>query len=185
MGRVSPDAARSASLGNLSTDKVVNVDILPIPYQVGGLLKYRILIPALLSVSALAAVGCGGASDSTDDASAAPSSSGRTQLALVASSTPEVVYDQVIPDFQKTADGKDVGFKTSYGASGEQSRAVDAGLKADVVSVSTEPDMQRLVDSGLVDSGWKSATPSHGLVTTSLVSFIVRRGNPKHIKTWD
>ena len=147
-------------------------------------MKPRILIPTLLSLSALVAAGCGGASDASGGGSA-PSSSGKTKLSLVAYSTPEVVYDQIIPDFQKTSDGKDVGFATSFGASGEQSRAVEAGLKADVVSFSTEPDMQRLVDAGLVGSDWKSATPSHGLVTTSLVSFIVRKGNPKHIKTWD
>src|SRR3954454_898475 len=162
-----------------------NAAILPIPYQVGGLLKPRTLIPALLTVSALVAAGCGGASDSTDDSSAAPSSSGKTKLALVAYSTPEVVYDEIIPDFQKTADGKDVGFKTSYGASGEQSRAVEAGLKADVVTFSTEPDMTRLVDAGMVPADWKGQTSSNGLVTTSLVSFIVRKGNPKYIKTWD
>ena len=45
--------------------------------------------------------------------------------------------------------------------------------------------MTRLVDAGLVDGGWKEATDTEGLVTTSLVSFVVRKGNPKNIKTWD
>ena len=52
------------------------------------------------------------------------------------------------------------------------------------MSFSLEPDMDRLVKAGLVDSNWAD-TPSKGLVTTSLVSFIVRKGNPKDIKTWD
>jgi sulfate transport system substrate-binding protein len=95
-----------------------------------------------------------------------------------------VVYDEIIPDFKKTAAGSGIGFKTSFGASGEQSRAVEAGLKADVVSFSIEPDMTRLVKDGLVTSDW-NATPTKGLVNTSLVSFIVRKGNPKHIRTWD
>jgi sulfate/thiosulfate transport system substrate-binding protein len=77
-----------------------------------------------------------------------------------------------------------VGFKSSFGASGEQSRAVEAGLKADVVSFSIEPDITRLVDAGLVGKDW-SSKPHKGLVTTSVVSFIVREGNPKNIKTWD
>jgi sulfate/thiosulfate transport system substrate-binding protein len=149
-------------------------------------MRTRILIPALVASTALVASGCGGASDSSSDSSAAASSGGgATKLSLVAYSTPEVVYDQIIPDFQKTADGKGVAFQSSYGASGEQSRAVEAGLEADVVSFSTEPDMTRLVDAGLVDRRWKSATPSKGLVTTSLVSFIVRKGNPEHIRSWD
>ena len=149
----------------------------------------KLLLP-LLALAALVAAGCGGASD--DTASGAPSSSSsgggggsKTTLSLVAYSTPEVVYDEIIPDFQKTAAGKGVGFKTSYGASGEQSRAVEAGLKADVVTFSLAPDVDRLVKDDLVSADWPKATPHDGLVTTSLVAFIVRKGNPKHIKTWN
>jgi sulfate transport system substrate-binding protein len=147
----------------------------------------KLLLP-LTAVAALVATGCGGSSDTGGSDSSASSSSSATakgdQLSLVAYSTPQVVYDEVIPDFEKTEAGNGVGFKTSFGASGEQSRAVEAGLKADVVSFSVEPDMKRLVDAGLVDAGWKSA-PHDGLVTTSLVSFVVRNGNPKNIKSWD
>jgi sulfate/thiosulfate-binding protein len=140
------------------------------------------------------AAGCGGADDSNSgDASSAGSSTSssssaggeKSTLSLVAYSTPEVVYDEIIPDFKKTPEGANVSFKTSFGASGEQSRAVEAGLKADIVSFSIEPDTTRLVKAGLVDEAWKSQTSSDGLVTTSLVSFIVRKGNPKNIKTWD
>ena len=134
---------------------------------------------------ALTVAGCsGGASDSTTGGDAAASDGENGTIALVAYSTPQVVYDEIIPAFQKTAAGKGVGVKTSFGASGDQSRAVEAGLDADVVSFSIEPDIQRLVDAKIVDAGW-AATPSDGLVTTSLVSFIVRKGNPKGIRTWD
>jgi len=144
---------------------------------------------ALLALGALAAVaGCGGSSDTSGgDTHAGASSDGagnaKTTLSLVAYSTPEVVYDQIVPDFQKTAAGSGVGFKTSYGASGDQSRAVDAGLRADVVTFSTEPDMTRLVRDGIVAADWNRG-PSRGLVTTSVVAFVVRKGNPKHIRTW-
>jgi sulfate/thiosulfate transport system substrate-binding protein len=145
------------------------------------------ILLSTLAVAALALAGCGGASDDSSDSSASSGASGgaaKSSLSLVAYSTPEVVYDEIIPDFQKTADGRDVGFKTSYGASGDQSRAVEAGLRADVVSFSTEPDMTRLVDSRQVAADW-NATPNRGLVTTSVVAFVVRKGNPKNIKTWD
>ena len=141
-------------------------------------LLFAVLVAGLMAVTA-----CGGASDSTSD-SGSSTDKGKTALSLVAYSTPQVVYDEIIPEFQKTGDGEGVGFKSSFGASGEQSRAVEAGLKADVVSFSTEPDMTRLVDAGLVGKDWNS-TPNKGLVTTSVVSFIVRKGNPKNIKTWD
>jgi sulfate/thiosulfate transport system substrate-binding protein len=144
--------------------------------------------PTLLLILILVALGlaaCGGASDeSSGNTATAGSGNGGATLSLVAYSTPEVVYDEIIPDFQKTSEGKGVKFKTSFGASGEQSRAVEGGLPADVVSFSIEPDMERLVKADLVDAGWKSA-PHDGLVTTSVVSFIVRKGNPKNIRTWD
>jgi len=140
-------------------------------------LLFAVLVAGLMAVTA-----CGGSSDSTTGSSS--SDKGTKSLSLVAYSTPEVVYDEIEPLFQKTGAGEGVGFKSSFGASGEQSRAVEAGLKADVVSFSLAPDMDRLVKAGLVDSNWAD-TPSKGFVTTSLVSFIVRKGNPKGIKTWD
>src|SRR3954471_7971945 len=134
---------------------------------------------ALSVLAALIAAGCGGASDSKEGTGSS-SGSGKTQPSLVAHSTPEVVYDEVIPQFQKTEPGAGVSFKTSYGASGDQSRAVEAGQKADVVAFSLEPDLDRLVKAGLVSQGAEDKW-----VSTSVVSFVVRKGNPKNIKTWD
>jgi sulfate transport system substrate-binding protein len=147
--------------------------------------KLKTLLP-LLVVAALAAAGCGGASDSSSSASSGSGGGGKSTstLSLVAYSTPEVVYNQVIPAFQKTGAGKGVGFKTSYGASGDQSRAVESGLKADVVAYSLAPDVDRLVKAGLVDANW-AAGPTKGLVSTSVVALVVRKGNPKHITGWD
>ena len=137
-------------------------------------------------LAALVVAGCGGSEDDTGgSASAGSGEDAKTQLSLVAYSTPEVVYDEIIPAFRNTPAGKGVGFKTSFGASGEQSRAVEGGLAADVVSFSIEPDVDRLVDAGLVAKDWKSATPTKGLVSKSIVSFIVRKGNPKKIETWN
>jgi sulfate/thiosulfate-binding protein len=143
-------------------------------------------LAALASAATLAA--CGGSADSSSSGGSPGGSGGSGSggsISLVAYSTPEVVYDQIIPAFNQTAEGKGVKFKTSYGASGEQSRAVAAGLKADVVTLSLAPDVDKLVDAGLVPKDWTSATPHGGFVTTSLVSFVVRKGNPKHIKGWD
>jgi sulfate transport system substrate-binding protein len=106
-----------------------------------------------------------------------------TKLALVAYSTPKDAYGQLIPAFQKTAAGKDVSFSQSYGASGDQSRAVGAGLSADIVALSLAPDISSLVQKHLVAQSWNK-DKFHGMVTRSVVVFVVRDGNPKHIKTW-
>src|ERR671930_1828948 len=104
-------------------------------------------------------------------------------VTLVAYSTPKDAYAQLIPAFQKTTAGKGVSFSQSYGASGEQSRAVAAGLDADVVAFSLAPDITTLVQKHLVPQRWNKDR-WHGMVTRSLVVFVVRDGNPKKIKTW-
>jgi sulfate transport system substrate-binding protein len=125
----------------------------------------------LLAVLVLGVAACGG------------SSGGSGTISLVAYSTPQEAYGQIIPAFKKTADGKDVDFKQSYGASGDQARAVEAGLKADVVALSLQPDVDKLVPK-TVAQGWNK-DEYDGFVTNSVVVFAVRKGNPKNIKTWD
>lgn len=139
---------------------------------------------ALLATLALVVTGCGGSSDEAGGSASSDGDGSAGEISIVAYSTPEVVYNEIIPDFQATPEGKGVAFKRSFGASGDQSRAVEAGQKADFVSFSTEPDMTRLVDAGLVAEDWRD-NPNRGLVNTSLVAFIVREGNPKNIKNWD
>lgn len=107
------------------------------------------------------------------------------QVNLVAYSTPETVYDEaLIPGFQKTSEGDGATFKNSFGPSGDQQRAIIAGQPADYVHLSLEPDMQALVDAGIVDSNWNQNT-YNGIVQDSVVVFAVRKGNPKNIQTWD
>ena len=117
-------------------------------------------------------------------APSAPARKADTELRLVAYSTPREAYAQLIPMFQKTAAGKDVSFSQSYGASGEQARAVRAGLKADLVALSLAPDVDELVKAGLVFKGW-TKKPYKGMVTNSVVVFVLRDGNPKNIKSWN
>src|SRR2546421_10663493 len=105
------------------------------------------------------------------------------KLALVAYSTPKDAYAKIIPAFQKTAPGKGVSFSQSYGASGEQARAIANGLPADVVELSLAPDITTLVQAHVVPSSW-AKDKYRGIVTRSIVVFIVRNGNPKHIRTW-
>jgi len=135
------------------------------------------LVGALaLLVTALAATAGIGA--------AAPDRSSDTKLGLVAYSTPREAYGKLIPLFQKTSAGDGVSFSQSYGASGEQTRAVKAGLDADVVALSLAPDMDELVAAGKVDAKWKKQSYK-GMVTNSVVVFVVRDGNPKKIRSWN
>ena len=94
---------------------------------------------------------------------------------IVAYSTPETVYkDGLIPAFKKTSQGADASFSTSFGPSGDQSRAVESGQPASVVHFSIQPDMQRLVDAGQVDSNWDQNSYNGFVRTPSSCSSSVR-----------
>jgi sulfate transport system substrate-binding protein len=126
----------------------------------------------------VALASCGG----TDGGSSA-SAGGSAKLSLVAYSTPKEAYEEIIPAFIKTPQGKGVSFSQSYGASGDQARAVIAGLPTDVVALSLEPDISKLVKEKLVSADWGSG-PTKGIVSHSIVVIGVRPGNPKHISGW-
>jgi len=138
------------------------------------------------AVLALAVAACGGASDEVGGGSenAAAASGGGSKLSLVAYAVPKVGFDRAIPAFNATPEGQGVTFSQSYGASGDQSRKVEAGLEADVVNFSVEPDITRLVKAGLVDESWNQ-NEHKGVPFGSVVTIVTRKGNPENIKTWD
>ncbi len=106
------------------------------------------------------------------------------KLSLIAYSTPREAYARLIPAFQATPAGNGVTFTQSYAASGDQARAVQAGLKADIVALAIAPDVDVLVKAGLVDQNWNKES-YRGMVHDSVVVFAVRDGNPKKLKTWN
>ncbi|MCU1367599.1 MAG: subI, partial [Ilumatobacteraceae bacterium] len=118
------------------------------------------------------------------DVTPATDNSGPVNLNLVAFSTPKAADGAIEAAFAATAEGAGTTFTESFGASGDQSRAVVSGLSADVVHFSLEGDVTRLVKEGLVADDW-NAGPTKGIVSTSVVVIAVRPGNPKHITGWD
>ena len=129
---------------------------------------------------AVAATGVLALSGCSSDSSA----SSANEVNLVGYSVLEQANAEVTKAFQGTGDGKDVDFKESYGASGDQARAVIAGQPADEVHLSLEPDVTKLVDEGIVADDWKD-NATKGICTQSVVVMVVKPGNPKHIDSWD
>jgi sulfate transport system substrate-binding protein len=136
---------------------------------------------------AVLVAGCGGSDSSSGSTSggSGSSSSGGTKLDVVGYSTPESVYAEFLePAFEKTAEGKGVSFSNSFGASGDQSRAVVAGQPASVVHFSQAGDMERLVEEGeIVAKGWDQ-NKYKGIATDSVVVILVEKGNPLGIKSF-
>jgi len=139
---------------------------------------------------ALIVAGCGGGSSTTSGSvtsgeESSGGSPGGAKLSVVGYSTPESVYTEVLqPAFEKTPQGEGVSFSDSFGASGDQSRAVAAGQPASVVHFSTGSDMERLVEEGeIVSKDWNKQA-NNGIATTSLVVILVEKGNPLGIKSF-
>ncbi|WP_205473385.1 sulfate ABC transporter substrate-binding protein [Nocardioides sp. SYSU D00038] len=137
-------------------------------------IRIKAAVAGLAGVLALTACGSGGDSASDDDKT----------IRLVGFAVPEAANKAIAEEFEKTDAGDGVKFKTSYGASGDQSRAVADGLAADYVHFSVATDVARLVDAGLVDASWNQ-DENKGIVSTSIVVLGVREGNPKNIQGWD
>ena len=135
----------------------------------------RVVALTAVSAAALTLAGCAGTSSGGSDANS---------VSIAGFSVLQTANKQLIADFQKTSAGKGVTFKQSYGASGDQARAVLGGLKADEAHLSLEPDMQKLVDGGVVDKSWADGA-NKGILTQSVVVIVVRKGNPKHITGWN
>src|ERR671914_203254 len=123
--------------------------------------RARLRLSAVSVAAALLAVlvaACGGGAGG----------SGVPWLAPSANSTPQEAYEEIIPAFRKTAAGDGVEFRQSYGSSGDQARAVEAGLDADVVALSLAPDVDKLVEAKKVAADW-SKDKYDGFVTNSVV----------------
>lgn len=121
-------------------------------------------------LAGFAAVGCGGSGGT-----------GENTIYLVGYSTPGPIYEKVIePAFQESVWGEGTTFVNSFGPSVDQSRAVAAGQPASVVNFANRGDVERLVDAGVIPRDWKNID-SH----KSAVAMIVRKGNPKGLKTFN
>jgi sulfate transport system substrate-binding protein len=131
----------------------------------------RFLLPALIITAVLAS------------AAAAQARQAGTNLSFVAYSTPKAVMGILINRFEHQPAGQGVTFSQSYNASGAQAKAIAGGLPCDIAFLSTGLDMDTVADAGIVAKNWTSA-PQGGMAADSVVAFVVRPGNPKHIHTW-
>ncbi|MGN6504761.1 MAG: sulfate ABC transporter substrate-binding protein [Tepidisphaeraceae bacterium] len=118
---------------------------------------------------------------------AGPAPAATQQLTLVGYGVAKPVYAKIIPAFKKLwkqQSGNDVSFKESYGGSGAQTRAILSGLDADILVTNVQQYVDPLVEKGLVKADWSKRVPNDGSPVTSVIVMVVRKGNPKGLKTW-
>src|SRR5690606_37353678 len=128
------------------------------PTTEGTPMHRRWKTPLAVLVASATLVGlaaCGSSSDSSSGDSSGDGSGDET-IHVVGFAVPEAANKAIAAEWNETPEGEGVGFQTSYGASGDQSRAVVDGLDADYVHFSVSSDVTRLVDAGLVAEDWNA-----------------------------
>lgn len=146
--------------------------------------KFTQVVITMLTLLSLVACGSKGSTDSAN--TTASSGKGAITLTLGAYTTPREAYAKIIPLFEaqwKAQTGQDIKFEESYLGSGAQARAIVQGFEADIAALSLEADITNIAKAKLITHDWKSAQ-NKGIVSTSIVAFAVRKGNPKGIKDW-
>lgn len=94
-------------------------------------------------------------------------------------------YDKLFAAYWKRKTGQSVTVQQSHGGSGAQARAVIQGLEADVVTLALGYDVDAIAKTGALPADWQNRLPDHSTPYTSTIVFVVRKGNPKHIRDWD
>ena len=133
--------------------------------------------PSLCLLSLVLVTGGCGSSEAPGDSAT---------FTLGAYTAPREAYAAILPSFRdqwQERSREPLEARESYLGSGAQSRAIVSGFEADVAALSLEPDIQTLVDAGLVRPDW-NAGPHRGMVTRSVVVIGVREGNPENIHDW-
>ncbi len=95
-------------------------------------------------------------------------------------------FNQAFAKYWKAKTGQTVTIEQSHGGSSKQARAVIDGLQADVVTLALAYDIDAISqNAGLLPADWHKRLPQNSAPYTSTIVFLVRQGNPKHIKDWD
>ena len=157
------------------------------PIRLRRLYDAALVVLVILILAACSASNASDSSTSASGGSCTPSDS--PTITFLAYSTPQEVYDaKIIPAFKSMwkdeHDGQIVNFLESYGPSTTQAQNVVNGQPADVVALSLAPDVDTIEQAGLITHDWTDA-PDGGMVSSSVVVFDVRPGNPKGIKDWN
>ena len=97
-----------------------------------------------------------------------------------------VDYNAAFSKYWQAKTGDTVKVNQSHGGSGKQARAVIDGLQADVATLALAYDVDQLYDKAkLIPKDWQTRLPNNSTPYTSTIVFLVRKGNPKHLNTWD
>lgn len=144
-----------------------------------------------LVLGTLALVACGKPSGTVEQQATepgAPAAAKEVELLNASYDPTRELYDAVNAAFAQSyasSGGPKVTVHQSHGGSAKQARAVIDGLEADVVTLGLAYDVDAVSRSGLIPADWATRLPNKSVPFTSTIVFLVRQGNPKHVRDWD
>jgi sulfate/thiosulfate transport system substrate-binding protein len=139
--------------------------------------KALMLLAGATALALLIAIGAGRADDKND-----------VELLNASYDVSRELFTHINPAFAaewKKKTGQTVEIRQSHGGSSKQARAVAEGMRADVVTFNQATDVAFLSKRGLVAADWQKRLPNQASPYYSLPVFLVRGGNPKHIRDWN
>ncbi|KMY54476.1 sulfate transporter subunit [Bacillus sp. FJAT-27231] len=150
----------------------------------------QVLSKFLISMATAAVIlaGCGNSKAGNEsEENVASSSKESVELLNVSYDPTRELYEEFNKEFAahwKKETGQNVTIQQSHGGSGKQGRAVIDGLEADVVTLALAGDIDEVAKAGLTAEDWQTRLDNNSTPYTSTIVFLVRKGNPKHIKDW-
>jgi sulfate/thiosulfate transport system substrate-binding protein len=142
-----------------------------------------------LAVLVFASSGCGKKEASANESKKTAPAPAEVKLLNVSYDPTRELYVDVNASFAKSwkdKTGQAVTIAQSHGGSGKQARAVIDGLEADVLTLALAYDVDAVAEKGkLLPVDWQTRLPHHSSPFVSTIAFLVRKGNPKGIKSWD
>lgn len=151
-------------------------------------MKHNKIFLFILLLVLFALVACNDENDKKDESSGNSSNKDSVELLNVSYDPTRELYEAYNKEFSKYWEektGQKVTIKQSHGGSGSQARSVIDGLEADVVTLALAYDIDSIADQNLIKKDWIKKFENNSAPYTSTIVFLVRKGNPKHIKDWD
>ena len=142
---------------------------------------------AAVTLAASVASACGGSSSAASTNSPCKTAASPV-ITLAAYSNPYDAYGKLTSTFTQnwkdSHNGQNVIFQMSFAGSTTQAQNIVNGFPADIYASSLVPDVELVQKAGLITHNWQADT-NGSIVASSVVGFMVRPGNPKHITNWN
>lgn len=97
-----------------------------------------------------------------------------------------IEIDDLFANEWREKSGEYLPVNTTHAGSFNQAKAIIEGAPADIVSLSSEMAIDMIAKAtGKIPADWRRKFPNNASPFSSVIVFLVRKGNPKGVRDWD